>query len=223
MSITAVILTDGIRVDRGTQKGSIYDVIQLVTQGDPRYSARVLARLNEHHPDLHPKWMKPKINGKGRDTLVADAATLVEVAWHCPGRTATEFKRKGAETVCRILGGDLTLVDEIQRRHSQVAGTAEEEFLLAGNQGNHNQVAFPELPYSLEQLQQMQAAATAIVASKEGIQQCSVVLQEFSMAKYTQYMQLRGQETQLKQKDVHLNKEQAGNRQPTLWLEAEGG
>ncbi|DBB11557.1 TPA: hypothetical protein ACH3X3_006953 [Trebouxia sp. C0006] len=84
-----------------------------------------------------------------------------------------------------MLSGDLTLVDEIQRRHTQVAGTAEEEFLLAGNQGNGNHVALPELPNSLEQLQQMQATAAAIVASKEGIRQCSVVLHEFPIAKYT--------------------------------------
>ena len=66
-------------------------------------------------------------------------------------------------------GGDLGLVDEIQRIHAQVAGTAEEVFLLAGNQGNDGQVFLPEMPYSLEQLQQMQAAAASIVASKEGI------------------------------------------------------
>lgn len=213
MSITAANLTDGIRVDQATKQGSVYDVIQLVTQGDPRYSARVLARLNEHHPDLHPKWMKLKINGKGRETPVADAATLVEIAWHCPGKEAASFKRKGAETVCRMLGGDLTLVDEIQRRHTQVAGTAEEQFLLARNQGNHNQVAVPELPYSLEQLQQMQAAATAIVASKEGIQQCSVVLHEFPMAKYTQYIQLRGQEMVLKEKDFDMDSKRFGLKQ----------
>ena len=69
--------------------------------------------------------------------------------------------------MCRMLGGDLTLVDEIQHRHAQVAGTAEQEFLLADSQSNGNQVALPELPYTLEQLQQMQAAAAAIVASKE--------------------------------------------------------
>lgn len=121
-------------------------------------------------------WVKLKISGKGRDTLVADAATLVETAWHCPGKVADNFKRTGAESVCRILGGNLTLVVEIQRRHAQVAGTVEEQFLLAGNQGNTSQVALPELPYTIEQLQQMQAAAAAIVASKEGIQQCAVVL-----------------------------------------------
>ena len=220
MNITAVNFTDGIRVNQATQKGSIYDVIQLVTQGNPKYSARVLARLNVDHPDLHPKQMKLKINGKGKETPVADAVTLVEIAWWLPGKKAASFKRKGAETVCHMLGGDLALVDEIQRRHTQVAGTAEEEFLLAGNQGNGNWVALPELYYNLEQLQQMQAAAAAIVACKEGIQQCSIVLHKFPMSKYTQYVQLRGQETQLKQKDVSLEQRAAGNRQPTLWLEA---
>jgi hypothetical protein len=80
MSVTAANLTDGIRVDQATQKGSVYDVIQLVTQGNPTYSARVLARLGEHHPNLHPKWVKLRNNGKGRGTPVADAATLVEIA-----------------------------------------------------------------------------------------------------------------------------------------------
>ena len=83
---------------------------------------------------------KLKINGKGRETPVADAATLVEIAWLCPGKAAVTFRRKGAESVCRMLGGDLTLVDEIQRRHTQVAGTAEEEFLLADVQGSSQQV-----------------------------------------------------------------------------------
>ena len=39
-----------------------------------------------------------------------------------------------------MLGGDLTLVDEIQHRPAQVAGTAEEEFLMADAQGSPQQV-----------------------------------------------------------------------------------
>lgn len=35
-----------------------------------------------------------------------------------------------------MIGNDLSLVEEIQRRHGQVAGTAEEEFLLADAQGD---------------------------------------------------------------------------------------
>ena len=84
---------------------------------------------------------KCRIDGKGKETPVADAATLVEIAWLCPGKAAVAFRRKGAESVCRMLGGDLSLVDEIQRRHAQVAGTAEEEFLLANAQcGSTQQV-----------------------------------------------------------------------------------
>ena len=150
MSVTTANLIDGIRVDQATQKGSVYDVITVVIGGKAAYSARVLARLQDNNPELHPKWMQLRINGKGRETPVADAATLVEIAWLCPGKAAVQFRRKGGDSACRMLGGDLTLVDEIQCRHAQVAGTAEQEFLLADTQGDSTQVALPELPYSME-------------------------------------------------------------------------
>ena len=209
MSITAANLTDGIRVDQATQKGSLRDVIQTLTdRRDGSHLSQILSRILKDNPSVNPKCVKLRINGKGRETPVADAATLVEIAWLCPGKAAVQFRRKGAETVCRMLGGDLTLVDEIQRRHAQVAGTAEQEFLLADTQGNGTRVALPELPYTLQQLQQMQAAAEAIVASKEALQQSAVVLHEFPMGKYGQYIGLRGEEVQLKAKDVQLNREQ---------------
>ncbi len=213
MNITAANLADGIRVDQGTQKGSVYDVIRVVTGNDHRYCAKIFSRTVKKCPELCTKCPPLRINGKGRDTPVADAATLVEIAWLCPGRVAQDFKRKGAESVCRMLGGDLTLVDEIQRRHAQVEGTAEEEFLLAGNQGNSSQLTLPELPYTLEQLQQMQAAAAAVVASKEGIQQCALVLHEFPMGKYSQYIELKGQEMVLKEKDFGLSEQRFGLKQ----------
>ena len=52
-----------------------------------------------------------------------------------------------------------------------------------------------------------------IIASKDGIQQCAVVLHEFPMAKYTQYIELRGQEMVLKEKDVILSEQQFGLKQ----------
>ena len=126
MRVTAANLIDGIRVDQPTQKGSVHDVISMVTRKDNSHATQTFSRITSNHPELHPKCVKLRINGKGRETPVADATTLVEIAWLCPGKTAVQFRRKGAESVCRMLGGDLTLVDEIQRRHAQVAGTAEE-------------------------------------------------------------------------------------------------
>ena len=152
----------------------MYDVISIVTKTANTHVTQALSRIT--HPEVNTKCVKLKINGKGRETPVANAATLVEIAWLCSGKAALQFRRKGAESMCRVLDGDLTLVDEIQRRHAQVAGTAKQDFLQADNQGNGNQVALPDLPYSMEQLRQMQAAAAAIVASKEGIQQCALVL-----------------------------------------------
>ena len=85
--------------------------------------------------------------------------------------------------------------------------------LLAGNPGNGIQVASPELPYSLEQLQQMQAAAAATIASKADIQQCTVVLHEFPIAKCTQCIDVKGQEMQLKQKDLIIDSQRFGLKQ----------
>ncbi len=47
----------------------------------------------------------------------------------CPGKMARDFRRTAAVTLCRLLRGDLTLVDEIQQRHSDVQGTDLDRFL----------------------------------------------------------------------------------------------
>ena len=205
-------LTKGIRVDQATQKGSVYDVIHFVTQGNSGYSARTLARLSEQHPELNPKWMKLKINGKGRATRVADAATLVEIAWVRPGKAASQFRRQGAESVCRLLGGDLTLVDQIQRRHAQVAGTGEEAFLLAEQAAQPDIASVAqaqrELPYTMEQMERICAMAGMIVSSKADIKECTGLMHEFPLSKYTQYMELWGKEVELKGTDVGLNERQ---------------
>ena len=109
-----------------------------------------------------------------------------------------------------MLGGDLSLVDDIQRRHAQIAGTPEEQVLLASNQGNNSATAVRDLPYTLDQLRQMQAAAAAIVASKEGIQQCAMVLHDFPMSKYSQYIELKAEEMQLKERGLGLDEQQFG-------------
>ena len=57
-------------------------------------------------------------------------------------------------------------------------------------------------------MQQKQTAAATIVARQADIQQCTVVLRESIMAKYTQYPDLKGDNMQLVQSnfdiDVHV-------------------
>lgn len=59
----------------------------------------------------------------------------------------------------------------------------------------------------------MQATEVAIVASKEGIHQCALVLHDFPMNKYSQYLELKGQEMQLKEKGFGLDARKFGFKQ----------
>jgi hypothetical protein len=73
-----------------------------------------------------------KFPGRGqRPTPVAFIKDLIEIAWLCPGKQAKEFRRTGAVTLCRALGGDLSLVDEIRVRHGEVSAD-DRDALLAG-------------------------------------------------------------------------------------------
>ena len=122
-----------IRYDTDSQRGSVLDVVQLVTGCAQANASRDLQRILEVHPDLRPKMKDLKFNGRGqRPTPVAPLPVLIEIAWLCPGRHAQAFRRTGARTLCRALGGDLSLVDEIKARHEEVAGTDEQAALLAG-------------------------------------------------------------------------------------------
>ena len=121
-----------IRYDPLTKKGSVYDVVQLVTGCDKFHTSETFAGIVAKFPEVDEKVVNLKFPGRGqRPTPVAYLKDLVEIAWLCPGKHAKEFRRTGAVTLCRALGGDLSLVDEIRERHSTV--TAEDqEALLAG-------------------------------------------------------------------------------------------
>ena len=74
-----------------------------------------------------------QINGVGKATPVADAATLIQIVWILPGRTASEFRRQCADLICRILGGDRQVAAAIEKQHELVKGTPEEAFLLGSS------------------------------------------------------------------------------------------
>ena len=71
-----------------------------------------------------------RINGKGRETWVADAPTCVEVIWELPGKAAKAFRRQSAHYICRILGGDRTLIEEIETRFERT-NEEQKQFMIA--------------------------------------------------------------------------------------------
>ncbi|KAG5184176.1 hypothetical protein JKP88DRAFT_181491 [Tribonema minus] len=128
--------TTSIRVDSASNKGSVIDVIRLVIPNLPSNQASTtFARLASEMPDVASSCCHLRINGKGKPTPCADAKTLVEIVWSLPGKAARDFRRESANTVCRLLGGDLSLVQEIESRHHALqkteGGHAVQGFLMS--------------------------------------------------------------------------------------------
>lgn len=127
-----------IRVDKTTKMGSAMDTIRMVLGCNSGAANTYLTRLFETTPGLTTRVGQLRINDKGRETPVADAKTLIEIIWLLPGKKAREFRHKSSEKVCRLLGGDLSLVSEIEARHTSLQSTEEgratQAFLLDGRE-----------------------------------------------------------------------------------------
>jgi hypothetical protein len=131
LSIEQVL--ERIRFDPVTKHGSVYDVISLVTGCGPTNIQKTYQRILLNNPEFNPKVRTFRFAGKSqRLTPTLPIHGLVEIVWLCPGRNAREFRVTGANTLCRALGGDLTLVEEIRARHADVAGTEHQAALLEG-------------------------------------------------------------------------------------------
>ena len=116
-----------LRIDTKTQKVSVIDVIRLVLGATSADAGKSLTRLGTK---LRAGCPHIKINGKGKLTPVADAATMIEIIWELPGKTAASFRRESAHYIARILGGDRTLIDEIEMRYDRTP-VDQKEFMTA--------------------------------------------------------------------------------------------
>ena len=104
------------KTDETPPRVSIIDVVMAVTGGSQHDAARSLRRLSDQYPEVGPNWSHLKFKGRGqRDTCVTDAKGIVEVIMLLPGQQAARVRRQAAELLCRYLGGDLALVDEVCR------------------------------------------------------------------------------------------------------------
>lgn len=137
-----IIDPNTIRKDQASGKFSVIDIIKAATGFDSSNSSTYLARLCKDKPELgfDTRCSYIRINGKGRETPVADLATLVEIVWELPGKTAQKFRRQSAKYIVRILGGDPSLVDEIIRQDTVLNETEEgrdfQQSALGGSSAN---------------------------------------------------------------------------------------
>lgn len=132
LQITETAILEGVRWDAESRRGSVLDVVKLVNQCTRENASHLFQRLSNDHPYIVSDCTHLQFPGKGqRATPVAPLKTLVEIAWLFPGKRAAEFRRAGAATMCRVLGGDLSLVDEIRERHGAI-GSEERAAWLEG-------------------------------------------------------------------------------------------
>lgn len=117
MDVTTSFENATIRVDYASKKGSMIDVVKMVLGCDFNEADTALRRLLSVIPDAEQAFPRRKINKKGRLTPVAHVEMLIEIVWLLPGKIADDIRRKMSDKVCRLLGGDMNLVPEIEARH----------------------------------------------------------------------------------------------------------
>lgn len=123
----------GIEVDevqiRKTEDGevSIIDAISLLTGMCSRDAVKALSRLIQYFPEVWTRCQHFIFSGQGqRPTPVSDLATLYEILMLLPGKRAAECRRKAAQLMIRYLGGDLSLIQEVEKMHHIQQRLAEE-------------------------------------------------------------------------------------------------
>ena len=119
-----------IRVDKGTNFASLKDLLMIFGYSE----ANVNKVINGLPDELREKCTLMQLNGVGNKMLCAPANILIEIVWALKSSKTHEFRSQCAKTICRVLGGDTTLADEIERRHSAISTAEEGLFMVPAQQ-----------------------------------------------------------------------------------------
>jgi len=116
LDIDVALIGDLRKTNEPHLRISVIDATSVITGLNARESARALRRIFEAHSEVYRELVYYKFPGRRqRNTPVADLATIVEIIFLLPGRTAAHVRYEAAKLVVRYLGGDLGLVDEVQQ------------------------------------------------------------------------------------------------------------
>ena len=111
-----------IRYDPLTKKGSVYDVIRLVTGCETKHVGQTLSGITDKFPEVNANVTLHKFPGQGqRPTPVADLPTLFQLMAILPGSRSRNFARKSMDVFTRVFGADERLEPELKKRRVQLA------------------------------------------------------------------------------------------------------
>jgi hypothetical protein len=96
---------------------ALIDAISILTRKNKNDSAEVWRELERSSREVKENILNIHFPGQGqRSTPVAkDLKTLVQVIFMLPGREASLVRQAAAEVFVRFMGGDLTLIQDVQR------------------------------------------------------------------------------------------------------------
>ena len=120
------VLHRRIRIDDATKQASVIDCIRAITRYESNDATKELTRLGAA---MGARCPHIRINGKGRETPVANARTLVEIIWLLNVKAAKDFRRQSAHNICRMLGADVSLAREIEERSMTIPQEQKDFFL----------------------------------------------------------------------------------------------
>ena len=102
------------KTDENPARVSVIDVIAAITGKSHDHASKHFRRIAERHDEVRTNCPDFRFRGRGqRDTPVTGVRGIVEVIMLLPGQQSARVRRQAAELLCRYLGEDLALVDEV--------------------------------------------------------------------------------------------------------------
>ena len=116
-----------VRYDARTKKVAVTDVFR-ACGCEPSQARRLLGRTLHAFPELAQHVTTVKFPGRGRPARAAALPVLAKVLVLCPSsRAAAPWKLHAADVLCRALGGDEALADEVRAQAGAVSDTSLED------------------------------------------------------------------------------------------------
>ena len=106
------------KTDQSPPRVSVIDVAVVVTGHDAHYASDAVRSIRKKYPDIHDKigdhtFLDARGRKCGKNTPVTDVSGIVDIIMLLPGEQAAQVRRHAAELLVRYLGGDVTIIDEI--------------------------------------------------------------------------------------------------------------
>lgn len=102
------------KTDETPPRISVIDVVQAITGKDARHAAQEVRAICSRYPEVDQILVHFLFRGQGqRRTYVTSVRGIVEIVMLMGGSHAARVRRQAAELLCRYLGGDLGIIDEV--------------------------------------------------------------------------------------------------------------